>query len=201
MEKGNYFKYGIGTPRNIIDWPRGCGHSMRMYITQPDMAIIVNCRTVILSLNISGLIKKVHTVQTTKYVRSLNDPNFIPREAHFLHRCIMLRLRSRAGITVLSSRPMATSTSAILQSRRPVERVRDLGYRHGRRCCCRRRDRPRDRDVGPVGRRRPRRGMRGFVTPGAQFNRHNFGLSFGLKNHLSFGLRIHPYSRKMFKNG
>ena len=41
---------------------------------------------------------------------------------------------------------------------------------------------------------------RGFVVPGAQFNRNNFGLSFGLKNHLSFGLRF-PTLRKNSKMG
>ena len=36
--------------------------------------------------------------------------------------------------------------------------------------------------------------------PGAQFNRKLFGLSFGLKNHLSFGLRF-PTIRKCSKMG
>ena len=38
------------------------------------------------------------------------------------------------------------------------------------------------------------------LAAGAQFNRQNFGLSFGLKNHLSFGLRF-PTLRKCSKMG
>ena len=36
--------------------------------------------------------------------------------------------------------------------------------------------------------------------PGRPFNRNTFGLSFGLKNHLSFGLRF-PTLRKSSKMG
>ena len=38
-----------------------------------------------------------------------------------------------------------------------------------------------------------------YPPSGAQFNRQKVGLSFGLKNHLSFGLRF-PYTKKKFKN-